>query len=145
MKFIAIALCSVLLFSCSSTSPEEKKPETKTSSKDEVLNTLPYFIMDSLGSLSFMEKSMYLESMADSIASLEANLPKDSLLYFMLEIHPDTKMSIYSKFKMNCRKEGYYLKERFRNEGALFQQVFGKATNPESNALVSPPTPAPKQ
>ena len=108
MKFMAFTLCSVLLFSYSSTS-EEKKLDTKTSSKDEVLNTLPYFIMDSLGSLSFMENSMDVESMADSIASLEPNLPKDSLLYFMLEIHPDTRMSTYSKFKMNCRKEGVLL------------------------------------
>ena len=52
---------------------------------------------------------MDVESMADSIASLEPNLPKDSLLYFMLEIHPDTRMSTYSKFKMNCRKEGVLL------------------------------------
>lgn len=144
MKIIAFALCSVLLFSCYSTS-EEKKPDNKTSSKDEVLNSLSYFKIDSLGSLSFMEKSMNVESMADSIASLEANIPKDSLLYFMLKIHPDTKMSIYSKFKMNCRKEGYYLKERFRNEGALLQQVFGKAASPESNTLESPLTPAPKK
>jgi len=54
-------------------------------------------------------------------------------------------MSIYSKFKMNCSKEGYYLKERFRNERTLLQQVFGKAASPENNTLESPLSPAPKK
>ncbi|MEJ6681631.1 MAG: hypothetical protein QNL21_06015 [Flavobacteriales bacterium] len=125
MRIIVFTLFSVLLISCYSTS-EEKKTDRKTSSKEEVLNSLSYFKIDSLGSLSLMEKSMNEENMVDSITSLEANLPKDSLLYFILKIHPDTKMPPYNKFKMNCSKKGYYLKERLRNEGTLLQQVFGR-------------------